>query len=213
MLHQLCDGVFRWTERHGRGEQTYEWNSYAVHIDEAAVMALIDPLPLTEGAIREIEGIRTPTHILLTCNWHLRESETYRRRWGCEILLNELGLPEAETELDGTFQDGDVFWSTITAVHLLDVNWKEETAFLVERAEGLLVIGDAVVGGRADLGIPHGELGVHPQARIASLRNEAARKTLKGLLTYPFDAICLGHGTPILENAKAALLRFIDMCL
>jgi glyoxylase-like metal-dependent hydrolase (beta-lactamase superfamily II) len=212
MLHQLYANVYRWTERHGKGEKTYDWNSYAIHIDGANVLALVDPLPLTSEEIRQLEKIGPPTHILLTCNWHLRESEIYRRRWGCEIYLNKLDLDDAETSIDGTFQGGERLWDAVKIIELPGVNWKEETALLVKRGDGILIIGDAVVGGRADLGVLDGELGVHPPARIADLRNETARKTLDELMEYPFDAMCFGHGTPILSNAKAALQRFIDAC-
>jgi hypothetical protein len=89
---------------------------------------------------------------------------------------------------------------------------KEKTAFLVHQEKGLLIIGDAVCGGRADIRIPDREIGVYPINRMATFQNEGARKTLSDLMEYPFDAICFGHGTPILSNGKAALQRFIDTC-
>ena len=148
MLRHLYGDVYCWTERHGKPQTTYDWNSYAIRIDQANVLALVDPLPLTNAEIRQIEEIGTPTHILLTCNWHLRESEIYRQRWGSVIYLNALGLAEAETAIEGTFEGGDRLWDAIEVIHIPHVGWGEETTFLVEQEKGLLIVGDAVCGGR-----------------------------------------------------------------
>ncbi|MCZ6679778.1 MAG: MBL fold metallo-hydrolase [Candidatus Poribacteria bacterium] len=210
MLQQLYGEVYCWTERHGKPETTYYWNSYAIRIDSANTLALVDPLPMSDEVMQNVEEVGTPTHILLTCNWHLRESEMFRQKWGCKIYINELGLEEAETSMDGTFKHGDSLWGVVEMIHLPDVNWQEETAFLVHQEQGLLIIGDAVAGGRADLGIVDGEVGVHPPTRITDLQKEKPRKTLDNLMKYPFDTMCFGHGSPILHKAKAVLRQFID---
>ena len=153
MLRHLYGDVYYWTERHGKPETTNYWNSCAIRIDWANILALVDPLPLTDAEIGQIEEIGTPTHILLTCNWHLRESEVYRQRWGCKIYLNALGLAEAETAIDGTFEGGDRLWDAVEVIHIPHVGWTEETAFLVGQEQGLLIAGDVVCGGRADIGV------------------------------------------------------------
>ncbi len=210
MLRHLYGDVYYWTERHGKPETTYDWNSYAIRIDRANVLALVDPLPLTDAEIRQIEEIGTPTHILLTCNWHLRESEVYRQRWGCKIYLNALGLAEVETAIDGTFEGGDRLWDAVEVIHIPHVGWTGETAFLVGQEQGLLIVGDAVCGGRADIGVPEGEIGIFPNQLESIPDCQKARDSLMGLMEYPFGAICFAHGSPIRHRAKAALQRFID---
>ena len=210
MLRHLYGDVYYWTELHGKLATTYDWNSYAIRIDWANVLALVDPLLLTEEESRQIEEIGTPTHILLTCNWHLRESEIYRQRWGCKIYVNALGLSEAETMIDGTFEGGDRLWNAVEVIHIPHVGWTEETAFLVKQEKGLLIVGDAVCGGRADIGVPEGEIGIFTNQLEAIRDRQKARNSLVGLMEYPFDAICFAHGTPIRHQAKAALQRFLD---
>ena len=210
MFQHLYGDAYYWTERHGKPETPYDWNSCAIRIDRANVLALVDPLPLTDAEIGQIEEIGTPTHILLTCNWHLREGEIFRERWGCKIYLNALGLSEAETTIDGTFKGGDRLWEAVEVIHIPHVGWTEETAFLVEQDKGLLIVGDAVCGGRADIGVPDGEVGIFTNQLEAISDRGEARKSLVGLMDYPFDAICFAHGTPIRHQAKAALQRFLD---
>ena len=210
MFRHLYGDVYYWTERHGKPETVYDWNSYAIRIDSANVLALVDPLPLTDEEIRHIEEIGTPTHILLTCNWHLREGEIYRERWGCKIYLNALGLPAVETTIDDTFKGGDQLWDVVEVIHVPHSGWTEETAFLVKQEKGLLIVGDAVCGGRADIGVSEGEIGIFTNQLEAISDRQKARISLVGLMDYPFDAICFAHGTPIRHQAKAALQRFFD---
>ena len=201
MLQHLYGDVYYWTERHGKPETINYWNSCAICIDRANVLALVDPLPLTDEEIQQIEEIGTPTHILLTCNWHLRESEIY---------LNTLGLAEAETTIDGTFEGGDRLWDAVEVIHIPHVGWGEDTTFLVKQEKGLLIVGDVVCGGRGDIGVPEGEIGIFTNQLESIPDRQKARNSLMDLMEYPFDAICFAHGSPIRHQAKAALQRFLD---
>ena len=71
-------------------------------------------------------------------------------------------------------------------------------------------MGDAVCGGRADIGVPEGEIGIFPN-QLESIPNcQKARDSLIDLMEHPFDAICFAHGSPIRHQAKAALQRFLN---
>ena len=80
----------------------------------------------------------------------------------------------------------------------------------MKQEKGLLIVGDAVCGGRADIGVPEGEIGIFTNQLEAISDRQKARKSLMGLMDYPFDAICFAHGTSIRHQAKAALQRFLD---
>ena len=68
---------------HGEARnEPYTWNSHLIDIKRGNILALVDPLPLSEDEIREVEKIGIPTHILITNNYHFRESEPFRKRWG-----------------------------------------------------------------------------------------------------------------------------------
>jgi hypothetical protein len=72
MLDSLTPHLFTWAEIHGASRnQPYRWNSYLVQADRGRVRALVDPLPLSVEEIQQIEEIGLPTHIILTCNYHL----------------------------------------------------------------------------------------------------------------------------------------------
>ena len=210
MLQQLYADVYCWSERHGETEASYNWNSFAIHIAQANILALVDPLPLSSQEIRVVEELGPPTHILLTCNWHLRQSERYRKRWGCKIYINELGLEGVEIPMDGTFKHGDCLWDSVEVIHIPHVDWSEETAFLVKQENGLLIVGDALCGGRADIGVLDGEVGIYWTRYKPITDFYDVSSSLHQLMEYPFEAMGFGHGSPILYQAKEALGRFID---
>ncbi|MDE0040615.1 MAG: hypothetical protein OXT74_01145, partial [Candidatus Poribacteria bacterium] len=117
MLRKISSHVYCWSEIHGATRnEPYPWNSYLIDVPDNDVAVLVDPLPVSPDDAREIEQIRTPTHILLTCEFHLRESELFRQRWGCEIWANEVELDRYETSIDGTFVHGGRLWGFIAPI-------------------------------------------------------------------------------------------------
>ena len=137
MLPELLPGFLMlkdhdsWVGAHSRR------TGYAVHVPSAGVLALIDPPTLSPEECTELEALGPPTHVLLTCNWHLRGGEEHRRRWGCPILIHEAGLLTAETRIDGTFRTGDRLWGAVQVVqHITEFGWPEEAAFLIALGSG-----------------------------------------------------------------------------
>ena len=154
-----------------------------------------------------MEELGAPTHIVMTCSYHERSSAQLKQKWGCEVLLYENDMQEAEIEFADTFQDGDVLWDLIEVVRVPDVRHREEVSFYLV-PDSVLIVGDLLSGGRKDCGIPDGEIGFKELAYLVDLPK--ARLSLKSLLHLEFDALCFGHGTPILSGAKGVLRCFVE---
>lgn len=223
MLPELSPGLLMlkdrdsWTGRHSRR------TGYAVHVAEAGALALVDPPPLDEEACAQLECLGPPTHVLLTCNWRLRGGEEYRRRWGCPVLVHEAGLTTAETAIDGTFRAGMRLWDAVEVLqHVSEFGWPEEATLLIRLQRPgqppwrCLYVGDAICGGRDDIGLPAGEVGQYTlmgrsPEEIGRLIPDVpeARGALQRLLRYDFDALAFGHGAPVVRAPHAALRRFL----
>ncbi|MEK7477206.1 MAG: GrpB family protein [Candidatus Coatesbacteria bacterium] len=205
-FRQLSSGVWTWTELHGQGNRTCEWHGFVIRTAEGS-LALVDPLPLPDVAIGELEAAGPPRDIFLTSDWHVRDTDLYRRRWGCRVRAHEQGVGRIETSVDETVRDGDFLWGSVRACHLPFVYCPEETALLVSSEPPVLIIGDALCGARSDIGIPDGELGIYRTRPIPDVLATAAM--FGRLLEHPIGVIAFGHGKVITEDARGALDRFV----
>ena len=208
MLEMISESLYRWTEIHGEERnEDYPWNSYVIHFPDKDILALVDPLAMSEEVAAEIESLKTPTHIVLTCEYHLRESVQFRKRWGCEISVNINEQDKYEVEIDETFRSGEKLFGCIDLVDVQG-SFYPETALLIYELGGILIIGDKISGGRKDCGIPDGELGLAFPEWIPDLLS--ARRNLRKLLDLDFRVICSGHGLPVLEEAKSKLKAYVE---
>ena len=209
MLTQISSSVFSWTETHGAARnEPYPWNSFVIRTNPGDGLVLVDPLPISDEEAREVEAMGDPGHILLTCNYHLRESEAFRDRLGCAIHIHEDGLKQSDAAIDATFRGGDLLWNHIEVVHIPDAHYPEEVALLVRGDGNTMIVGDAVCGGRRDRGIPDGEIWINAPEFIADL--SLARESLRKLASHSFDKMCFGHGSPITENASDLFNEFVE---
>ena len=208
MLYQISPSVYSWPETHGaeRGEP-YPWNSYVIHLPDQNVLALIDPLAASDETLHAIETLGTPTHILLTCEFHLRESEVYQERWGCELHVNEVESDRYDVLIDGLFYHSEKLWDFIDPITITGVYYPE-TAFLISESGGILIVGDLLSGGRKDQNIPEGDLGIMGPEYIRDLNK--ARQSLTKLLGYEYTTMCFGHGVPLYQNARGILRDYIQ---
>ena len=83
-----------------------------------------------------------------------------------------------------------------------------KTVLLVHESGGGLIIGDMLSGGRQDAGIADGDLGIYAPHYIADLKK--ARSSISQLLNYSYNFICFGHGSPIFDDPKAKLKRYVE---
>ncbi len=210
MLTQISSSVYCWSEIHGaaRGEP-YPWNSFVIRTDRGDGLVLVDPLPLPAEDEREIEAIGKPAHILLTCEYHLRESEALRNRWGCDIRIHADGSEHSEVMIDETFVDGDLLRDRMEVIHIPDAYHTDEVAFMVHGEGNTMIVGDAVCGGRKDRGIPDGEIWINaPEYIVADM--SSARDSLRKLAGHSFERMVFGHGSPILHDASDRLRAFLE---
>lgn len=213
MLHRLADGAFSWTAAEpssSRPGVTYARNGFVVLLPGAGArpgVVLVDPPTLTEEQCEHLERMGTPTHVLLTCEWHTRRAAWCRERWGCRVLMHPTEAARAAIPIDGPLADGEVLWDAVRIVALPDVYYPAEVALLVEcaRPTSFLIVGDVLSGGRAELGIPDGEVALHAPRFVADFAK--ARAAFRRLVDFGFDGIGFGHGTPLPVGGRAAVER------
>jgi glyoxylase-like metal-dependent hydrolase (beta-lactamase superfamily II) len=117
-----------------------------------------------------------------------------------------LYVPEADAALMGTnatktYQDGELLPGGIWAVHLKDQKSPGESALFIDRGQGILIVGDALIGQ------PPGAVRLLPSEKYVDIKK--AKEGLCRLLKYNFDSLLVGDGVSILTGAKPQVVRLL----
>jgi hypothetical protein len=197
-MNEISPGLWHWKAVHPR--IGIEVSSYYV-VDGGT---LIDPMLPSEG----IEWFRErgePERIVLTNRHHYRQSDGFRKEFGCPVLCHEAGLHEFEAgpEVQG-FRFSETVAPGIVALEVGAI-CPEETALHLDLGIGLLSFADGLInhGGLGFVSDPL--LGEDPEAVKRGLRD-----SLRALLDRDFDGLLFAHGDPLLPGGRQALERFLD---
>lgn len=197
-MKELKPNIFSWSW--WSDEKGYDFNGYFLVLGENRI--LIDPPPMTPSDREELIHHGLPTCILITNKDHVREALTLWNQGSCSILIHEKDADLIEIKADGTFHDGDRLPGGLLAVHIVNNKSPGETAFLLEQDQGVLFLGDALIG--------------HPAGRLNLMKPEKysdcalAKKGIRVLLEYSFDTVLVGDGVSFLTGGKQAIEAFIN---
>ena len=195
-MKQISDEIFQWSVFNE--EKGLDFNGLYIRTSLGAI--LMDPPPLSEEDVAQIEQLGPPKRIYLTNKHHTRAAAQHRDRWGAKIYVPLDDQEMMEIPVDGTYSDGELIANEIEAINLPDSKTPGECAFHWPQKK-TLIIGDGVI---------------HKPTGLAMLPDEkfkdpkAARHGLLALRGIDYDILLVGDGAPITENAKASLEAFID---
>ena len=188
-MEQYFPGFYCWQGQYRPGRE-----AYSVWVEGESENVLIDPFTPDEGLSRFSHPSKAII-VLLTTGNHERDAYSCKLALRAEIWAPEAALSDMDMVPDRVFSSDDELPCGIQAYHLEGSHSEGETALLVPRGPGVLVIGDGLVAR------PDAEWRVfqsHERDALQSLRDEA------------FDAIVTSHGAPVLSGAKAGLHAFLE---
>jgi glyoxylase-like metal-dependent hydrolase (beta-lactamase superfamily II) len=195
-MKQVLQGIFTWS--HASTEKKIDFNGWYVFDRTGA--AIVDPAPCTEEDLAEIEGMAAPRAILLTNKDHVRRAEEFASRFRVPILIHQADAPLVSMRIGGVYKHGEELPGGMQAIRVADAKSPGECAFLVRRANALIV-GDAVIGK------PAGQISMLPREKFANPTK--ALDGVRDLLQHPFDALLMGDGAPIIRGGRKALEQFL----
>lgn len=181
-------------------EKQIDFNGLFMAVGEHRV--LVDPPPMMAEEMTHVRQAGHLDYIVITNRDHEREVETYRKEFGCRVLVPEIDAPEMTIKADKTYKDGELLPGGIWVVHLKDQKSPGECGLFLERGKGVMVLGDALIGK------PPGALSMLPPHKYADPTR--ARASLRRLLNYNFDTLLVGDGTSILTGAKDTVARMLQ---
>jgi glyoxylase-like metal-dependent hydrolase (beta-lactamase superfamily II) len=197
-MKEILTGIYQWSWF--SEEKGYDFNGHLIMTERGRV--LIDPPPLSPDDQTWVDRQGRLTCILLTNRDHVRESDYYRALFKTIILAPEPDAPMMEIHPDQTYKPGDRIPGGLQAIRIPDGKSPGETALLLNRGKGVLILGDALIGK------PAGRLGLMPPEKYKDAAR--AKEGLRVLLNYDFDAVLVGDGVSILKGGKKAVEEFLS---
>jgi len=205
-VEHIDDGLWRWTALHPDWKPGADWGAEVAsfYVESEGDVLLLDPLVPGEEAERErflaaldrdLRRARPPA-IVLTVYWHERSAAELAERYdGASVWAFAPTSDRIEATVTNPFAAGDDLPGGVEA-------------FEADPEEVVLWIPShrAVAAGDALLGDEEGGIRLAPDSWFAEGTDAAsARASLAPLLDLPVERILLGHGRPVLEDARAKL--------
>jgi glyoxylase-like metal-dependent hydrolase (beta-lactamase superfamily II) len=163
-------------------------------------LLVVDPIPLSAAAWKELTAERKPTAVLLTNSNHLRNATALARQEKIDIFAARSVGSEFEHVETRVLLPGRNVVPGITAIEI-DGAAPGEMAFHFVDEGGTLVIGDAVINVE-----PYG-FALLPVKYCADQRK--MRDSLRRLLDLPFERLLFAHGTPLLTSPRTRLAKLL----
>lgn len=196
-MKEILPGIHQWSWF--SPEKGYDFNGHLIVSRNERV--LIDPPPMSQQDATWLDRQEPITAIVLTNRDHVREADAYRKRFKTIVLAPEADAPLMEIKADRTFRDGDHLPGGLEAIHIPDGKSPGESALFLDRGNGILFLGDALIGK------PPGRLSLMPPEKYKDPAK--AREGIRVVLAMKFDAILVGDGASILRGGQRAIAEFL----
>ncbi len=197
-MDEVLPGVLHWARVHENTGQPA--HSYFV----ADRGLLIDPMEPEEGMDALAEHGR-PERIVLSVRHHLRHSERFVERFGCDIVAHVAGLHAFEGGPPVTgIKFGQEVAPGVRALAFAEIT-PEDTVLSIRAGLGALHFGDGLIRHRERLAFVPDHL-IGEDAGGVKARSV---DRLRHLLDEDFDALLFAHGEPLAPGGRDALVEFI----
>jgi glyoxylase-like metal-dependent hydrolase (beta-lactamase superfamily II) len=162
-----------------------------------AGLLLVDPIPLAQTPLGELEQNGRIAGVIVTSANHIRAAAEFARRFSVSIFAHrESGIADnVAVDAGGRILD-------FVDVIAIDGAAPGEIALHSPFDKGTLIVGDALINLE-----PNG-FSLLPKKYCSNQKE--MRRSLRQLLTYRAERMLFAHGTPILAGAHARLQQLLD---
>jgi hypothetical protein len=192
-VEEVVPGVYCWHVHDDR----IDFLSAAHAVATGDGVVLVDPLPLAEEALH---SLGEATAIVLTSGSHQRSAWRLRRELAVPVWAPAMSR-QIDEEPDVRYGEGDRLPGGLTPVFTPGAGTTQHT-LLTEGQPAAVIVSDLLVrapGHGVEL-VP--DKYAHDPAQ--------ARASVRRLLELDFEALCMGHGEPLPQSAREAVLRALD---
>ncbi len=185
------------------GPDLFVWQAYepAVKCDVTATaisvggrLVVIDPVPLSPFAMKELLEQGRPDLVVCTSANHARAAEWWRREFSLRLAAHADAASELGIETDVQLVDGSMLLELLEICALPGAAAGEIA--LVQPGR-FACLGDALVH------LPETGLAVLPDKYCADPK--LLRRSLQKLLRYEFSTLTFAHGLPLVSQSRSRL--------
>lgn len=196
-MKQILPGMWQWSWF--SDEKQLDFNGLFLMVGEHKI--LVDPPPMTAEASTFIRRNGPVDYIIVTNRDHTREAATYQAEFKCWLQVPEGDAAQMDLKPTKTYKDGELLPGGIWVIHLKDQKSPGESALFIHQGQGVLIVGDALIGK------PAGAVTMLPAEKYPDVAK--AKDGLRRLLNYNFESLLVGDGTSILAGGKPAVEQLL----
>ncbi len=161
---------------------------------------LIDPLPMSDGDVRQLEELGGAAVVVVTNSDHIRDSRNLADRFGAQICGPAGERSTFAIDCDRWLGDGDEVVAGLSSIEMRGSKTPGELAVVLDGHT--LITGDLVRGQHA------GRLNLLPEPKLQD--RAAAWDSVDRLAKLPnVEAVLVGDGWPVFSGGAAALRRLL----
>ncbi|MBI3448182.1 MAG: hypothetical protein HY049_04595 [Acidobacteria bacterium] len=199
-MKKILPGIHTWS--HYSTQKRMDFNGWCLPGKDGTV--LVDPPPADRRTMTAIEKLGPVRAIILTNKDHVRACDELAGHFRAPVLIHQADAPLVTLRIGGLFLDGEKLPGGLEVIHVSGAKSPGECALLFPPAKAL-ILGDALIGK------PKGKLSMLPEEKFPD--PSKAVEGIRALLDYPFDAVLVGDGAPILKGGRKAIEDFLKRCL
>jgi uncharacterized cupin superfamily protein len=162
---------------------------------------LIDPVPMIDPDLEQLNRLGGAAWVIITNRDHEREAEVFRKRTGAKIVVHQADADALSVKADRLIVDGEEIVHGLRAIHLPFGKSPGEIALYFPEKRAILS-GDIIVGE------PIGHLSLLTDEKLENPTKAAL--TLRKILALSFDAILVGDGHSVLQDARQRLVECLQ---
>jgi glyoxylase-like metal-dependent hydrolase (beta-lactamase superfamily II) len=162
---------------------------------------LVDPIPLTDDAIKWLTERHGVAGVIITNANHFRASAQFAAVFDVPTYARRESLVDHAIPGISEIADGAHIGAGLNVIAIAGAVPGEIALYSSDDA-GVLILGDALINFE-----PHGFTFL---PRKYCSNQKQMRRSLRRLLDYKFERLLFAHGTPILTRAMARLQELLD---
>lgn len=162
---------------------------------------LIDPVPMIDSDLDQFDKLGGAALIVITNRDHERAAQTFHERTGAKVVVHEADAAELTVPADRQIGDGENIVPGLRVIHLRHGKSPGEIALYFSEKR-LVLAGDLIVGE------PIGAFTLLADEKLTHPPRAALE--LRKILALSFDAILVGDGHSILQDARQRLVECLQ---